>query len=113
MENEKQKVIEEMANIAHSRCWGRFCLECGFYGKGAKCQTLLMCSKLYEANYRKADDVEREKSKKIIHKINNLIDCDGWVYIIDYEKFKNLAKQYGIEVDYHSMTIGQKKTLLK
>ena len=51
---------------------------------------------LYEANYRRADEVRKETAKKILQWLYNL--CKGG-FSLNASEVRRIAKDHGVEVD--------------
>ena len=55
---------------------------------------------IYDAGYRKADEVQKETAKEILQYVGDLYDdCDQRFRLKDYQWHKNLCKKYGVEVE--------------
>ena len=55
---------------------------------------------IYNAGYRKADEVQKETAKEILQYVGDLYDdCDQRFRLKDYQWHKNLCKKYGVEVE--------------
>ena len=95
----KEKEIEEIADMLVAVCDD--CNECPYgkkYGYGA-CTEHQMAERIYEAGYRKADEVRKETAKEIY---NSLIDETVWetdTIMISVDWLKDKIKKYGVEVD--------------
>ena len=124
----KQEQIAEMAKVIDKaiqiECLlnnNGHCIDCKFLDKNtdeSQCQSLLVSTVLYNAGYRKVDEVRKETAKEIFYRVVNIcrkeIDfqdgtkntqleplyfgiingCDFVMYEV-----KRLAKQYGVEVE--------------
>lgn len=85
---DKEREIEEMCEIA--RKYSEDIANTPYY-KGVKTDM----EAIYEAGYRKADEVRKETAKEILQAVYN-----EWFKSETIDLFvKNLAKKYGIEVD--------------
>ena len=95
----KQEQIEEMANIPH-KCIKSSCEEC--IKNDRKCADYTRAEALYNAGYRKADEVRKETAREILREIRgyypvDLEHCDkGEAFILElcYE----LANKYDVKV---------------
>lgn len=96
MKMNKQEQIEEMANIPH-KCIKSSCEEC--IKNDRKCADYKQAEAIYNAGYRKADEVRKETAKDI---------CDWLEYrfkLYDYviekpvkDSIKVIRKKYGVKV---------------
>jgi hypothetical protein len=97
----KQEQIEEMAVIgcvrnpqAHT---AEECAKCDF--KQGQCNAYRHAEKLYNAGYRKAEEVRKETAEKIL---NELIDSSNKITFFDCRMalgLDKLTEQYGVEVE--------------
>lgn len=99
---DKEKEIEALAVAAMDKCNGG-CSDCshlklGMYG----CTGHLYATRVYEAGYRKADEVRKETAKEILQRLFDIVREQAahimstpvdWVSNVEY-----LAKEYGVEV---------------
>ena len=88
----KQEQIEEIAKIICRRCKGNICL---FDNNSCDCN----CSwakdaeKIYNAGYRKVDEIRKKTAKEIL----NAVDNESNVQTISITNY--LRKKYGVEVE--------------
>lgn len=91
----KQEQIEEMANIPH-KCIKSSCEEC--IKNDRKCADYTRAEAIYNAGYRKADEVRKETAREIL---NELIDSSNKITFFDCRMalgLDKLAKKYGLEI---------------
>ena len=89
----KEMQIEEMAKIY---CKTEFLCNNGCQTEG--CRIYEICDTLYNAGYRKADEVRKETAEKIL---NELIDSSNKITFFDCRMalgLDKLAKKYGVEI---------------
>lgn len=93
---DREKEIEEMAKTL---CCLYGTIEC--YTCAVICGVPENCERLYDAGYRKADEVRKETVEEIWEEVKGV--CNR-VAKYDYrlpniEPFKNIFKKYGVEVN--------------
>lgn len=93
----KQEQIEEMAVLgcvrnpqAHT---AEECAKCGF--KQGMCNAYRHAEALYDAGYRKADEVRKGTAKEILQEWADDNSSMG----LDNTFVNNIAKKYGVEVE--------------
>lgn len=104
IEKADKKQIEEMGQIICGRCENGICLidKTSCYGL---CEEL-KAEKLYNAGYRKADEVRRETAKKIFDALYQWLDLEntekcGFATIQKFDllkKFREIYQQLGTEI---------------
>ncbi len=104
----KEKEIEGMtqAILGEARCKGS-CADCYLLtarkSNGepyAICYPRKEAIRLYEAGYRKADEVRGETANEILTYIGNMADeCDDRFKLKNYHWFVKLCQKYGVIID--------------
>ena len=97
---EQEKRFEEMAqlrSIVCNGCYCSLCLNCAHYRR---------IEILYDAGYRKADEVRKETAKEFSNRVDEIVDwctSNNSINDFDYEYFinclRNLKKEFGVEVE--------------
>lgn len=94
----RQEAIEEIEEVLinKSKYTGKDCTNCdhwfgSFCGAPIKCQA----EALYNAGYRKVDDVRKETAKEILQEWADDNSSMG----LDNTFVKNIAKKYSVEVE--------------
>lgn len=86
----KQEQIEEMANNITKHCPDKVEEEC--FNKDMNCISCIV-NELYDAGYRKEDDVRKETAKEILNAVDD--ESNGQTISVT----NVLRKKYGVEVE--------------
>ena len=94
---DKEKEIEEMLNVLrYVLCDDTdYCDDCFYRGYG-DCENRKIANRIYEAGYRKADEVRKETAKEIWKDFKlQRNHFDDW----EWEVVKLICRTNGVEVD--------------
>ena len=91
---EREKRIEEIARILCKQNWN--CTKCTFENG---CLYKDNAQLIYDAAYRRADEVRKETAKEILQEIASVFYAVGDVFELTRQDIQELAEHYGVEVE--------------
>lgn len=96
-QEKREKAIEEMAQVQPCPYGCENCIE---YGLNKKCKDWVLAERLYDAGYRKEEEVQKETAKEIYTAVLDLrelmVNNDDALCIL--RNVESWAKEDGVEV---------------
>lgn len=100
----KQVQIEKMANISCATCAPHNC--CPLTANFRPCAAALEYAEaIYNAGYRKADEVSKETAKEILEMLYDMgidkvkLECCKIYYVNGVSLAKQICEKYGVEIE--------------